>query len=134
MNEGGCHADGMLGEPFFSGHLIELGFIAGIGAIGTVVVGDDGFALGDEGFAEGMLIPIERRGVAIGDDVEGRAVRVYSAPFAVEDIEVELLLLDVLQAIPSGDQFGRETVLTLRVNEFHELEQRLVHFFIDHRA
>ena len=38
-------------EPLFAGHVVKLGFIAGVGAKRAVILGDDGFAFGDEGLS-----------------------------------------------------------------------------------
>jgi len=91
-------------EPLFVGHVVEFGFIAGVGAEGTIVFGDDGFALCDEGLTDGVLIPVERSRMATGDDFVGCAVDRYSPPFTVEEIEVEASLLDEAEPIPFLDR------------------------------
>lgn len=90
-------------KGFGIGHVIEFGFIACVGAIGTVVFGDDGFVLRNEGLTEGVLVPVERRRMATGDDVVRRAIDRYSSPFAVEEIEVQLALLNETEPIPFLD-------------------------------
>jgi len=88
-------------KPLFVGHVVELGFVAGVGAKRALILGDDGFALADEGLAERMLVPVERRRVAVAHYVQRTAVDVEAAPFPVEQIEVKLALVNERKAIPS---------------------------------
>ena len=107
-------------EPLFIGHVIEFGFIAGVGAKGSVVFGDDGFALRDECLAEGVLVPVERHRMATSDDVIRLAVDAYSPPFAIEEKEVEFALLDECERVPCVDQFRCESEMAFGIDELHE--------------
>ena len=55
---------------------------------------DDQFVLLHQRVDPCDAVPVEGRGMAIRDDVIGFAVDIEASPFAVEEVEIEALLLD----------------------------------------
>ena len=114
------------------GHVPDAGFVSGVRAVGAVMLSNDHFVLLNEGIDPRNTIPVKGDRMAIRDDIIRLAVDANSAPFAIKEVEVESLLLDEGEAIPSLNERAIKIVLTLRIDEFHKAQERFIQLFIDH--
>ena len=67
------------------GHLPDAGFVEGIDAEVTPVLGTNHFGLPHETVDHRSSVPISGVRVTVVDDLIGRAVEAFSSPFAVEE-------------------------------------------------
>ena len=106
------------------GHVPDAGFVFGVGAVGAVMLGDDHFVLLDEGIDPRNAIPIEGNRMTVSDDIIRLAVDANAAPFAIEEVEIESLLLDEGEFIPGGFEFVRKCEFALGIDESHKSHER----------
>jgi hypothetical protein len=78
-------ARGELIEGVDIGHLPDAGFVKGIDAEVTLVLGANHFGLPHETVDHRSSVPISGVRVTVVDDLIGRAVEAFSSPFAVEE-------------------------------------------------
>ena len=102
------------------GHIPDFGFVSCIDAVGSVVPGAHHGCLFDEAVDERSSVPVGGVRTAVFDDLVGSSVEGFSAPFAVEEIEVESALVRQCERVPSLNQRGFETEFAVRIDELHE--------------
>ena len=126
--------DGVFFEGLDIGHLVQAGFVVGVGAEGALVLRNARSVGLDQEADSRVFVPIEGHRVAIANDVIGLAVDVDAAPFAVEEVEIEFPLVGQAQPVPRLDEYRVESVLALWVNELHKMQQRFVRVLVNRVA
>ena len=64
--------------------------------------------------------------MAIGDDLIRRTIEALSAPFAVEEIEIETSLVGEGERVPFVTEFEIDAELALGVDQFHKCDERFI--------
>ena len=116
--------DGGFFEGLDISHLVQAGFVVGVGAEGALVLRNARSVGLDQEADSRVFVPVEGHRVAIANDVVRLAVDVDAAPFAVEEVEIEFPLVGQRQPIPSFTELLVNSECALRVDEFEEFYQR----------
>lgn len=103
-------------------HLPDSSFNEGIHAIGSIVFGRHHLTFFHEPVDHGFAVPIGRIRMAVGNHFVGRTIEAYALPFAVQQIEIESVLVVERKSVPRITERFVDGEFAFRVHEFHKLD------------